>query len=162
MRSILQLLLIGILVACNGNGTEEAIEIPANEIAIAKEIEPFQGLGIRHDGHYKNEDRGVVYLIRFFDNGNAVLINGRSDVAEGLSQYLVKDALGDPAIGWYNVPVTVKEDSIFFKTYPTKGEIEYRGNVPSTSTVRLLRHSHITGTQEIKDYIFQPDNSPSQ
>ena len=56
MRSILQLLLIGILVACNGNGTEGTIEIPANEIGTAKENDTFQALGIRYDSSHNGAE----------------------------------------------------------------------------------------------------------
>ncbi|MDQ3101399.1 MAG: hypothetical protein M3R08_08430, partial [Bacteroidota bacterium] len=52
-----------------------------------EEHDPLQSMGIRYDGHYKEEAQGVVYLIRFFPTGKAVLINGTSDVAHELPAY---------------------------------------------------------------------------
>lgn len=152
------LLLSMILFSCSGDEKEaQPEEIPADEFGPESTYLPFTELGIRFDGYYKEERGGVIYLIRFFPNGNAVLINGLPETGNELPSYLTQDAIGDPGMGWYNVPITVREDSIFFKTYPFKGEISYRGNVPGTSTVRLLRHSHINGERTIKEYVFQPD-----
>lgn len=160
MRTILiPLLIISLFTNCRNSTEKEPTSIPADQVTPDHSGSPFQGTAIRYDGHYSEEDRGVVYLIRFFPDGRAVLINGSVDVAHELPSYLTADAKGDPVLGWYNVPVTVENDSIFFKTYPEKGEINYRGNVPSTSMVRLLRHSHINGSQAIKEYIFKPDQA---
>ncbi len=158
------LFLFGILLlaACGTNEGDQPRTIPADQLSVDAPENPFQGLGIRFNGYYREETQGVVYLIRFFPKGNAVLINGTSDVGGQLHTMLTPNAPGDPVRGWYNVPVTVREDSIFFRTYPEKGEISYRGNVPSTSVVRLLRHSHINGTQAIKEYLFQPDPGSGQ
>jgi hypothetical protein len=150
------------LAACGTKNGDEPQTIPADRLTQNEAPNAFHGLGIRYDGYYKEEDRGVIYLIRFFPQGNAVLINGTPDMAHVLPGQLTADALGDPVVGWYNVPVTVREDSIFFRTYPEKGEISYRGNVPSTSMVRLLRHSHINGSRTIKEYLFQPDKKTGQ
>ncbi len=162
MQLLLRILLLSTLIM--GCGHEEdgttRTEVPADHVyATTNGEDPFKGLGIRYDGYYMEKVNNLRYLIRFFDNGRAVLINGTQDVEAGLPSHLTRDAPGDPVMGWYNVPVTVQGDSIFFKTYPEKGEISYRGNVPNTSTVRLLRHSHINGTRSIKEYIFHPDAS---
>lgn len=161
MKHLFPIVFLCLLVSSCNNGKNEGTteEIPADEFGPEVKNDPFSALGIRSDGHYKEESGGVIYLIRFFPNGNAVLINGLPETADELPTYLTSDAIGDPGMGWYNVPVTIREDSIFFKTYPFKGEISYSGNVPSTSTVRLLRHSHINGQRTIKEYVFQPDPS---
>jgi hypothetical protein len=156
MRLVHLLILSFLLAACEQDKPQE---IPADQLTPPAPVDAFKGLGIRYDGYYMEQPEGLVYLIRFFPEGNVVLINGTSDVADELPSYLVPDAKGDPAMGWYNVPVSIREDSIFFKTYPVKGEISYRGNVPATSMVRLLRHSHINGHRAVKEYIFQPDPS---
>lgn len=159
LRSLLFISFSPLLFSCGSDGSKEGTTIPADQLAREDASDPFRGLGIRYDGYYKEDAQGVHYLIRFFPSGNAVLINGTPDVAAELPKHLTADALGDPVLGWYNVPVTVNEDSIFFKTYPEKGEISYKGNVPSTAMVRLLRHSHINGSRAIKEYIFQPDTT---
>ena len=161
MKKISFIFALIVLVSCGDENGRSGDQGPDN--SSSEEVsDPFRSLGIRYDGHYKEQVQDVVYLIRFFPNGNVVLINGMQDVAHELPAYLRADALGDPVMGWYNVPVTVTGDSIFFKTHPEKGEISYRGNVPSTSIVRLLRHSHINGTRSIKEYIFQPDTTSRQ
>ncbi len=164
MKKILLLCIPIILAACGNEGNGEKVEDRSEDTAttIGVPTTPLSELGIRFDGHYKEQVQDVVYLIRFFPNGHAVLINGMQDVANELPAYLRQDAIGDPVMGWYNVPVTVQGDSIFFRTHPEKGEISYRGVVPSTSMVRLLRHSHINGTRSTKEYIFQPDAASRQ
>lgn len=158
-KILVVLSLLPLLLSCGTDDPQGTTTIPADQLVQDDPGDPFKRLGIRYDGYYKEETQGVLYLIRFFPNGNAVLINGTPDVAAELPRHLTADAVGDPVLGWYNVPVTVNEDSIFFKTYPEKGEISYKGNVPSTSMVRLLRHSHINGSRAIKEYIFQPDTT---
>lgn len=163
MKHVLIIGAIMLFASCNNEeqrSQQVAVPEPATDQARPKD--KLQQLGIRYDGHYREQVQDVVYLIRFFPKGNAVLINGMADVAKELPAYLKADATGDPVMGWYNVPVTVAGDSIYFKTHPEKGEISYRGNVPSTSMVRLLRHSHINGTRSIKEYIFQPDTTLRQ
>ncbi len=164
MKKVLLLFIPIILNSCGNEGNGAKVEDRSGYTGTTTGIPttPLSELGIRFDGHYKEQVQDVVYLIRFFPNGHAVLINGMQDVANELPAYLRQDAIGDPVMGWYNVPVTVQGDSIFFRTYPEKGEISYRGVVPSTSMVRLLRHSHINGTRSIKEYIFQPDAASRQ
>lgn len=117
------------------------------------------GKGLRFDGYYMETRGDLLYLLRFFPEGRAVLVNGTSDLRDQLSPLLVRDAKGDPAIGWYNVPVKVDGDSLFFTTRPEKGTIDYAGGVVDGSTVRFLRISNINGTRQLKEYIFQPDGS---
>jgi hypothetical protein len=100
---------------------------------------------------------GILYLIRFFPEGRAVLVNGTTDLQSQLPPLLVRTAKGDPAMGYYNVAVRVDADSLFFTTKPEKGTIDYRGVVVDDSRVRFLRHSHINGTEQLKEYVFQPD-----
>jgi hypothetical protein len=161
MKFFPALILVAFLSACANDDADQAQTIPADQIVFDDSASPFRGLGIRYDGHYKEQVQGAVYLLRFFPQGNVVLINGTNDVADQLPGRLRADAEGDPDLGWYNVPVTVREDSIFFRTYARKGEISYGGNIPATSMVRLLRHSHINGSRQIKEYIFQPDGQAS-
>jgi hypothetical protein len=123
---------------------------------------PFVGLPLRYDGYYKNSINDLQYLIRFFPEGRVVSVNGTKDVEKDLPSYLIRETRGNPALGLHNVPVSVVGDSIVFITRPEKGEIEYRGTVVSSSMVRLVRHSHITGSKQLMDYIFYPDAEVSQ
>lgn len=137
----------------NGNST------PAPEQAVTG---PFLDTPLRFDGYYRNQVGDLIYLIRFFPEGRVVSVNGTTQVEKDLPKYLVKETKGNPALGLYNVPVSVVGDSLMYTTRPEKGEIEYRGVVVSGSMVRLLRHSHITGTKQVMEYIFYPDEGASE
>ncbi|HRH68188.1 MAG TPA: hypothetical protein PLB89_01650 [Flavobacteriales bacterium] len=123
---------------------------------------PFTGMPLRFDGYYRNKIGELLYLIRFFPEGRVVTVNGSMAVEKDLPKYLVRETQGNPGLGLHNVRVNVVGDSIVFITHPEKGEIEYRGAVVSGSMVRLMRHSHITGTKQLMEYIFYPDSIPSQ
>jgi len=123
---------------------------------------PLAGKQLRFDGYYRNTIGDLIYLIRFFPEGRVVSVNGTKDVEKDLPKYLVRGTRGNPGLGLYNVPVSVDGDSIVFVTRPEKGEIEYRGTATSSSMVRFVRHSHITGTKQLMEYIFYPDPTASQ
>lgn len=120
---------------------------------------PLKDTQVRFDGYYRNQVGNLLYLIRFFPEGRVVSVNGTTEVEEGLEKYLVRETKGNPSLGLHNVPVQIEDDSIFYVTHPEKGEIEYRGKVESGSMVRFLRHSHITGTKQMMEYIFYPDTN---
>lgn len=154
MRLFPILLGLALLSACSTNEGSEATDATPPEPA-----GPFHGLGLRFDGYYVETRGNLLYMVRFFPEGRAVLINGSSDVKDQLPPMLVRDAKGDPSIGYYNVPVVVRNDSMFFTTHPSKGTIDYSGVVADASCVRFLRHSNINGNQQIKEYLFRPDPS---
>jgi hypothetical protein len=118
---------------------------------------PLVGTGLRFNGYYMEVRGGLLYLIRFFPEGKAVLVNGTKDLRDQLPPLLVPTAKGDPAMGYYNVPVDLRNDSLFFTTHPEKGTIDYSGTVVNDTLVRFLRHSNINGSDQIKEYMFQPD-----
>ena len=118
---------------------------------------PFDGLGIRFDGHYRHDEGGLRYLMRFFPEGRVVTINGTKDVEATLHEFLTRDTEGNQRMGLHNVMADVRNDSIFFMTQAMRGEISHRGNVTSDSTVRFFRHSHITGKDFHFTYTFRSD-----
>lgn len=124
---------------------------------------PLVGTGLRFDGYYRYTVGNLIYLIRFFPEGRVVTVNGTKDVEKDLPAYLVRETRGNPGLGLHNVPVSLVGDSLLFTTHPEKGEIDYRGTVVSGSMVRFMRHSHITGTRQMMDYVFWQDGTaPSQ
>lgn len=135
-----------------------AVQTPSPETTVG----PFEGLPLRFNGYYRNHIGDLLYLIRFFPEGRVVSVNGTSDVEKDLPKYLIRETQGNPTMGLYNVPVQVVGDSMVFITRPEKGEIEYRGAVVSSSMVRFVRHSHITGTRQLMEYVFYPDSVPSK
>lgn len=123
---------------------------------------PFDGTGVRFDGHYLCERGNLRYLIRFFPEGRVVLVNGTKEVEATLPAFLIRETKGDPSIGLHNVMATARGDSIFFVTKPLRGEISYRGRVVAPSLVRFFRHSHITGVDSEMEYRFVQDSASAQ
>lgn len=123
---------------------------------------PFDGLGLRFDGHYRCERGNLRYLIRFFPEGRVVLVNGTKEVEATLPAFLIRETKGNPSIGLHNVMATVRNDSIFFVTRPLRGEISYSGRVVDPAQVRFFRHSHITGVESEMEYRFVPDTASAQ
>lgn len=122
---------------------------------------PLSGLPIRFDGHYRTESGDVIRLMRYFPEGRVVLINGTRELEADLHKFLIRETKGDPSIGLHNVPVEVRDDSLFFVIHPEKGDIDFRGKVSSGSSLSFERYSHINGHRERMEYIFQPDSIPS-
>lgn len=118
-------------------------------------------LPLRFNGHYRTDNGEVIRLMRFFPEGNVVLINGTKDVEKGLHQYLVKETRGNPGMGLHNVPVTVRADSLFFTVRPERGEIDFAGKVMTSTLLRFERYSHINGKRDLFEYIFYPDSAAS-
>ncbi len=155
MRALLLLLVVATMTSCttNGGGTAGKSEEVTPQ-------GPFAGLGLRYDGYYRDSRGQVIYLIRFFPEGRAVLINGTKEVEQDLPKFLVRETQGNPSMGLYNVQVAVQGDSLHFMTRPEKGEISYRGKVMNASLVRFHRYSHINGSSHDMEYIFYPDSVP--
>lgn len=147
-----------VLLALKFMPGDETKDRPAPAVAAPEGV--LAGKGLRFDGYYMEQRGKLVYLLRFFPEGRAVLVNGTDDLLGQLPALLVRDAKGDPTMGYYNVPVLLRNDSMFFTTTPEKGTIDYRGMVVDTERVRFLRHSNINGTEQVKEYLFTQD--PSQ
>lgn len=149
-------LIIGLIaatcLAC-GTGSADPQKTPSSQEQPARPG-PFSGLAMRFDGYYMATNDGVMYMVRFFPEGNAVLINGMGDGPGELPARLVRDAVPDPLVGYYNVLVEVDGDSLFFTTTPRRGEIYYRGAFTDANTLHLHRHSEITGRKEMLEYVF--------
>ena len=169
MNTTLKYILGAIIVLCSlallgdhflrSDDGQPAKALPAEQEAIG----PLVGTGLRFDGYYRNQVGDLIYLLRFFPEGRVVTVNGTTQVEKDLPKFLVRETKGNPGLGLHNVPVAVSGDSLVFVTRPEKGEIEYRGAVRSGSMVRFLRHSHITGTRQLMEYVFYPDGAePSQ
>ena len=139
--------------------TGSITSVPATLAMVDPVPGPFDGLGLRYDGYYRAERGSVLYLIRFFTKGNAVLINGVRDMEKELPAFLIPTTQGNPAMGLYNIQVNVKGDSLLFDTHPEKGVISYRGKVMSTSMVHFHRQSHINGKEYDMDYVFHADST---
>lgn len=140
--------------AADGSGIQE----PSGEAGFSGPS-PFEGLGLRYDGHYRCDRGDLRYLMRFWPEGRVVLVNGTKQIESTLPAFLTRDTKGNPAMGLYNVMARVEGDSLYFVTRPEKGEISYRGRVESASRVHFHRYSHITGKHFDMDYLFVPDTA---
>lgn len=157
--ALIGMLAIALIVSRLRGSTPSSTEV----VKAAPVVEgPFTGMPLRFDGYYRNKLGGLLYLMRFFPEGRVVTVNGAEAVEKDLPKYLVRETQGNPGLGLYNVRVNVVGDSLVFITRPEKGEIEYRGAVASGSMLRFTRHSHITGTKQLMEYIFYPDSTVSQ
>jgi len=159
LLAVIALLAIALII---GRMTKPATSVSAPVQAAPAVDGPFTGLALRFDGYYRHKIGDLLYLIRFFPEGRVVTVNGATSVEKDLPNYLVRETQGNPGMGLHNVRVDVVGDSLVFVTHPEKGEIEYRGAVASNSMLRFMRHSHITGTKQLMEYIFYPDSVASQ
>lgn len=157
IRSFLFVLVVIAVAACGSSSTKPAQQ----RLAQQADQSPFANLGLRFDGYYQESLGDLRYAMRFFPEGRIVLVNGTKDIEADLPKFLVRETQGNPSMGLYNVMPEVRSDSIFFNTFPEKGEISYRGKVMSGSLVRFNRYSHINGVSQDKEYIFHPDTIPT-
>ncbi|MBL7951256.1 MAG: hypothetical protein JNM62_06005 [Flavobacteriales bacterium] len=154
--AVLTVILIGSRFMKKDEGNVSNSASSAEEVVITG---PLSNKDLRFDGYYSNQVGQLLYLVRFFPEGRVVTVNGTTERASDLPKFLVRETKGNPGIGLHNVPVSVEGDSLVFITHPEKGEIEYRGAVVSGSMVRFIRHSHITGTRQLMEYVFYPDGT---
>jgi len=103
----------------------------------------------------------LVYFIRFFPEGRAMLIGGLSDDKQDLREGLQPATPTGGTSIVHNVPVTVRGDSIFFVTQAMKGAIDYAGIRHSTDSVTFRKYSHVTGNQVIASYRFEQYDLPT-
>jgi len=162
-RTILLVIIVLALLALVAKRFLPLVDVPASPPPQESAVLPegmLAGSGLRFDGYYMEQRGKLLYLVRFFPEGKAVLVNGTDDLIGELPALLVRDAKGDPTMGYYNVPVQLRNDSLFFTTTPEKGTIDYSGIVVDKERVRFLRKSNINGSEQVKEYLFTQD--PSQ
>ena len=113
--------------------------------------------GLRSDGYYESHHGKVIYLARFFTDGNVALVGGMED---GYAQMVTYLSSKGPSMNdnVHYVPFDLHaNDSLFFHTKSLKGEIEYFAFSGADDTLRVLKHSHINGKQMVLAYGFIPD-----
>ena len=116
---------------------------------------------LRTDGVYRSSMGKLVYFIRFFPEGRAMLIGGLTDSPQDLREALQPPTPtgGTPLV--HQVPVTVRGDSIFFVTPAMRGDIDYAGMRHGTDSVTFRKYSHVTGNQVIASYRFELYDLPT-
>jgi len=77
-------------VSCAGDtAPHEIVDEPISELSV-----PAHNAMSRTDGYYREDVSGLVYLIRFFPEGNAVLINGSAQIADSLPPLVILKWVG--------------------------------------------------------------------
>lgn len=124
-------------------------------------ISTLSDAGVRFDGVYRYQPPGTKlnYLMRFFPEGNVVLVNGPDTTprASLLRLRLVQNAPQSPNEGLYNVSVVHRNDSLLWVTYGTKGSIDYAGVMLGADSVRFNKYSHVNGRSGTMTLLFEPD-----
>ncbi|MBK7385015.1 MAG: hypothetical protein IPI81_17015 [Flavobacteriales bacterium] len=166
MSRTIKTILLVLIAAMAAYVAYSKLKPPGNDSSIPSSVEVMDpvpgrldGLGIRYDGYYQADRGSILYLIRFFGAGNAVLINGTKEMEKELPAFLIPTTKGNPAMGLYNIQVNAQDDSLHFDTHPEKGVISYRGKVMSASVVHFHRLSHINGKEFDMDYVFHADST---
>lgn len=149
------LLVIG-LAGCGGDQAVE--QQPAGDV-YRRDLTPLTNTALRFDGCYHFAQGRNHYLLRFFPEGNVVLIAGTDSMPDqrNLRVYLRRDALNNTMDGLHNAPVIQQDDSLYFVTPTERGNIDYRGKILGADSVRFYKYSHITGSQLYNTYRFEPD-----
>jgi hypothetical protein len=173
MRNLLPFLALAALAACSEPDRQPTA--PASPVAPTATVpaplqppvqpEPGQvvlhslaGSGLKFNGVYDSHASGDLhYFMRFFERGNVVLIAGRQrpDDPVDLRSFLTEKAQSGKN-NLHNVPVELRNDSLFFSTMATRGAILYSGKVLG-DTLRFFKHSKATGKKAVVDYVFVPD-----
>ncbi len=155
-RTLLLLLSLALFSACGTAPQEKGSDATSGQGPTpGQEIEHVDGP--RFDGTYSTVmGERSLYLMRFFPKGNVVLSAGPVDMRESLTSMLTEDAAGEPEIGYYNVPVTRRNDSLFFEVEALRGSISYACLI-GEDVLHVLKHSHINGRKAQLEYAFTPD-----
>ena len=171
MRILLPLFAVLLFTACTNDAPPEQatplseqeppIQVeepsPAPAPANVVELHTLAGSGLKYNGVYDHTSGNIHYFIRFFERGNAALVAGQQEPGDpvDIRRYLTENAKsGENNV--HNVPVTQRNDSLFFSTMATLGAITYAGVVDGDS-LRFVKHSKATGKKAVVTYWFIPD-----
>ncbi|MBL0128903.1 MAG: hypothetical protein IPP83_15935 [Flavobacteriales bacterium] len=163
-RSIKTILLV-LIAAMAAYVAYSKLKPPGNDSSVPSSVEVMDPVPGRLDDQASGttgitkRSRSILYPIRFFGAGNAVLINGTKEMEKELPAFPIRTTKGNPAMGLYNIQVNAQDDSLHFDTHPEKGVISYRGKVMSASVVHFHRLSHINGKEFDMDYVFHADST---
>lgn len=144
MRKTLSIMVVALtLAACQSDGTK------GSELVVTQN-------GLRSDGYYESHNGNIIYLARFFNDGNVVLVGGLKDNYTEILGYLTPKG-PEQNDNVHYVPYTLYEnDSVFFRTRSPRGELSYRGFSESPDTLRIIKYSHINGNTTHLSYGFNP------
>lgn len=172
MRILLPFFAVLLFTACSNDTPPESTALPPEQEPPAPvvdatpapapanvlELHSLVGSGLKFNGVYDSHTTGNIhYFVRFFERGNAALIAGQQEPGDrvDLRRYLTENAKsGENNV--HNVPVARRNDSLFFTTMATRGAITYAGVVDGDS-LRLIKHSKVTGKKAVVTYWFIPD-----
>lgn len=130
---------------------------PAPGASDVVNLHTLKAASLKFNGVYESTTGDIHYYMRFFERGNVALIAGKeqADDPMALRNFLTQDVKSG-LNNVHNVPVTLRNDSLFFTTMATRGEITYAG-VADGDTLRFLKHSKVTAKKAVVSYHFIPD-----
>lgn len=143
--------------------TDTTAAVPIGDDSIYKMLHPgmvpLDGSGLRFDGTYRSSRGNVHYLMRFYRQGFAVILNGSDSTPgqEQLRSYIDPRMASVPRSGFHNVPVITQEDSLFIVTSTERGNIDYRGAIVTPDSLSFIKYSHINGARALVGYSFEAD-----
>lgn len=172
MRNLLPLAALLVWAACGNPGTPEATPTAIEPAPAAQpesdtstmpaasnmvNLHSLEGSSLKFNGVYESTMGDLHYYMRFFERGNVALIAGREQPEDSISlrSFLTQDVKSG-LNNVHNVPVTLRNDSLFFTTMASRGEITYAG-VADGDTLRFLKHSKVTAKKAVVSYHFIPD-----
>ena len=160
LRSLLILASTTVLIhACSVEGTGDQRTTATAQTVETPQLTPLAGTKLRFDGFYHRTVGRNQYLMRFFPEGNVVVINGTDSTPQFafLSSFLKQDAQNNTVPGLHNVPVSQQGDSLRFVTSTRRGDIDYYGKVLAPDSVHVYKYSHINGAKDTGTLTFRPD-----
>ncbi|MBK9286400.1 MAG: hypothetical protein IPN38_01640 [Flavobacteriales bacterium] len=149
--SILLLLTLAVaFAACGGTKTE------------TENTDKATSLAPRYDGIYMGTYGNLTRLLHFYPSGNVVTITGYATSGDSLRSLFRADLPVNIEKGIHNVPVTLRNDSVLFRTTVMQGFIHYDGRIYGGDSLVVLKSSQANGRKAAITYYFSKDQASAQ
>ncbi len=111
----------------------------------------------RYDGIYMGTYGNLTQLLHFYPGGNVVTITGYASSGDSLRSLFRQDLPVNIEKGIHNVPVTLRNDSVLFRTTVMQGFIHYDGLIHGGDSLTVLKSSQANGRKAAITYYFSKD-----
>lgn len=149
--SLLPLTAALMFAACGGTNTE-----------IDKTDQNAPTLAPRYDGIYMGTYGNLTQLLHFYPSSNVVTITGYASSGDSLRSLFRADLPVNIEKGIHNVPVTLRNDSVLFRTTVMQGFIHYDGRIHGGDSLTVLKSSQANGRKAAITYYFSKDGASGQ
>lgn len=116
----------------------------------------------RYDGIYMGTYGNLTQLLHFYPSGNVVTITGYATSGDSLRSLFRADLPVNIEKGIHNVPVTLRNDSVLFRTTVMQGFINYDGRIYGGDSLVVLKSSQANGRKAAITYYFSKDQTSGQ